>query len=87
MDPQLIDMLRCPQTGKQIRLASSDEVESVNRSIEAGTCRDNSGELVTDTIQDGLVSDCGTWLYPVRDSIPSMIAEESIKLSNLTTLK
>lgn len=80
IDAQLLAMLRCPQTGHPLIQATNDQITQVNASIAAKACRDASGELVSEPIQSGLVSQCGTWLYPIRDAIPTMIAEESIKL-------
>ena len=78
IDPELLNLLRCPQTTQPVRPVTDAELEMVNAKIAAGTCRDASGELVRESLTAGLVSECETWLYPIRDSIPAMIAEESI---------
>lgn len=80
LDPALLRLLRCPQTGQTVHFASPALIDETNQSITAGTCRDSTGDLISETIQGGLVSECGTWLYPIRDAIPTMIAEESIRL-------
>jgi uncharacterized protein YbaR (Trm112 family) len=80
IDPELLNLLRCPQTAQPVRPATDDELVMVNAKIASGMCRDASGELVHESLKAGLVSECETWLYPIRDSIPAMIAEESIPL-------
>lgn len=82
LDSELIQLLRCPQTGKPVQNAAPSQIATVNLQIVAGDCRDASGEIVTEKLQGGLISECGTWLYPIRDAIPTMIAEESIRLGS-----
>lgn len=78
IDPTLLDMLRCPQTGSRLRPATVAEVEGANRRIASRELRDASGETVTEPLDGGLITLCGTWLYPIRDQIPAMIPEEAI---------
>ncbi|WP_164103992.1 Trm112 family protein [Candidatus Laterigemmans baculatus] len=78
LDPALLSLLRCPQTGSELRAATAEEVERTNRRIAAGELRDASGEPVHEPLGGGLVTRCGTWLYPIRDQIPTMIPEEAI---------
>ena len=82
LDSELIQLLRCPQTGKAVQAAAPSIIAAVNLQIKAGDCRAASGEIVTEPLQGGLLTECGTWLYPIRDAIPTMIAEESIQLGS-----
>ena len=54
----LIALLRCPETGQALRLATAEELARVQ--LDAGLIR-----------EDRLV------VYPIRDGIPMLLAEEA----------
>lgn len=83
IDATLLSLLRCPQTGEQLRPATPGEVDAANGRIAAGELRDASGEIVAEPLGGGLMTLCGSWLYPVRDQIPTMIPEEAIAADQL----
>jgi uncharacterized protein YbaR (Trm112 family) len=78
IDPVLLAILRCPRTRAPLHQATLEELEKVNQQIASGTCRDAAGDTVADALESALVSQCGSWLYPIRDAIPTMIADEAI---------
>jgi uncharacterized protein YbaR (Trm112 family) len=80
IDPELLKLLRCPKTTQPLVVASPAQIALVNQRIAAGSCQDAGGEEVGDPISAGLVSQDQRWLYPIRDRIPTMIAEEAIEL-------
>lgn len=83
IDDTLLNLLRCPQTGEPLRVATADEVDAANRKIAAGTVRDAAGEIVTEPLDGGLITAGGSWLYAIRDQIPTMIPEEAIAVDQL----
>jgi uncharacterized protein len=83
LDPELIEILACPETKQPVRLAEPELVERVNRAIAAGMLENREGEAVTEPIEAGLVREDAQYLYPVRDDIPVMLIGEGIELGRL----
>ncbi len=81
IDQALLDILACPETKEEVRLAPEAVVDTVNGMIKAGTLVNRGGEKVTETIDGGLVRADGKYLYPIREEIPIMLIDEAIPLS------
>lgn len=81
IDQALLDILACPETKEEVRLAPDSVVEAVNAMIEAGTLVNRAGEKVVEPIDGGLVRADGKFLYPIREEIPIMLIDEAIPLS------
>jgi len=80
VNPELLEILACPETKQPVSLASGDVLSAVNEKISAGTLRNRGGEKVEKPITEALVREDGKVLYPVDDGIPVMLIEESIEL-------
>ena len=80
VDRELLEILVCPETRQAVRLASAEQLETVNRRVRAGELRNRGGDPVKEPIQEGLVREDGKVLYPVDDGIPVMLVEQSIPL-------
>jgi uncharacterized protein YbaR (Trm112 family) len=80
IDHNLLDILVCPETKQQLRVADAELLSALNRLIEAGSVTTRGGEAVTAGVDEGLVREDGGVLYPVRDDIPIMLIDESIPL-------
>lgn len=61
----LLRILRCPESGQTLEVASADVLSRVN----AGRA---------ETIAAGLVRADGNLLYPIRDNLPVLLVEEAI---------
>jgi uncharacterized protein YbaR (Trm112 family) len=81
LDKETIAMLRCPVTGQPLRLADEAFVAKINTAIASEQIQDQLGRLVKQPISEGLVRQDGKVMYPVRDSIPIMLADEGIVLT------
>ena len=82
VDPELLEILVCPEDKTPVRLAESVELDALNERIRAGGVTNRGGEPVADEVPEGLIREDGRYLYPVRDDIPIMLIDEAIPLSS-----
>ena len=80
IDQNLLEILVCPETKQQLRVAEGGLLEKLNDSISAGSVMNRGGETVTVQMSEALIREDGDVLYPVRDDIPIMLIDESIPL-------
>lgn len=78
MDPLFVSMLRCPRTGGELRLAGGGELAALNQSLLDGQLKNAAGRKLERSMKAALVSACGGWLYPVREGIPVLLADEAV---------
>lgn len=80
VDPELLQILVCPETRQPVRPAEADVLTRLNSAIEAGSVVNQGGQEVREPIEEGLVREDGKVLYPVREEIPIMLIDEAIAL-------
>ena len=80
IDPQLLEILCCPETKQDVALAGNNLIASLNARVEAGTLVNKAGAPVREKLDGGLVRADGAVLYPIREDIPVMLVEEAIAL-------
>ncbi|NIP61084.1 MAG: hypothetical protein GWM92_21735 [Gemmatimonadetes bacterium] len=83
VDPELLEILVCPETKEPVRPADDELVARINRAVEEGSLVNRGGESVQEPIDGGLVREDGRILYPIRDDIPVMLIDEAIELDRL----
>ena len=83
VDPELLEILVCPETRQPVRMADDDLLERVNRSIREGGVTNRAGEEVAEPLEAGLVREDGEVIYPVRDDIPVMLVDEALLIGDL----
>ncbi len=83
VDPELLEILVCPENKTPVALADDDLMAKINAAIEAGTLKNRGGELVDAKVDGGLVREDRAYLYPIRDDIPIMLIDEAIALDSL----
>jgi uncharacterized protein YbaR (Trm112 family) len=83
VDPELIQILVCPDSKQLLEEAAADLVRRINVAVAAGTIRNRDGEVVREPLDGGLVREDGKFLYPVREGIPIMLIDEAIALGDI----
>ena len=79
--PELLVLLRCPETGEPLAPAPPHVVKELEARRLAGTLRDRTQNEVKFSITGGLCAEGGVLFYPVRDGIPILLIAEAIPLS------
>ena len=80
VDPELVEILVCPDTKLNVDLAPAETVEKINLAIKENIVLNVDGQSVNDPLQDGLLREDDKIIYPVRDSIPVMLVGEGIPM-------
>ena len=83
VNPDLLDLLVCPETKQTLMVADADILDRVNRAVEGKSLVNQGGDRVKGRIEEGLVREDGKVLYPVKDDIPVMLLDEAIRLDTL----
>ena len=79
LEQSFLSLLRCPRTGGELALADAETVAALNAFASEGKLKDASGKTVEQGMEAALATACGRWLYPVREGIPVLLAEEALK--------
>ena len=80
IDPELLEILACPETHQPLALADAKLLETVNARIAAGECENVGGTKVESALEGGLVREDATIVYPIRDEIPVLLVDEGIPI-------
>ena len=78
--PELLNILRCPETHQKLTLADDALLAQINDAIAAGKLRNRAAHPVSEKIDGGLVREDGKFLYPIRAKLPIMVIDEAIVL-------
>jgi uncharacterized protein YbaR (Trm112 family) len=78
IEARLLEILRCPETHQELRLAEPALIDRLNRQIAAGAVRNRASRPLEEDLQGGLVRADGKFLYPIRRDVPVMLIEEAV---------
>ena len=82
-DKNLLDIICCPATRLPMAVMSTAMLAKLNGLIQEQKIRNRDDSLVTEELQEALVTDDGQIAYPVADGIPVLLEERGISLSQL----
>ncbi len=80
-DKELLALVRSPASGSQLQSASRDLVERINAAIASQAVHDQSGSVVANLIDSGLVDLKKRCLFPVRQGITILVSGQAIPLT------
>ena len=78
MDKKLLDIICCPLTKLPLQLLDSERLARLNAAIKAGAIKNHAASDLAEELTEALVTRDGRLVYPIRDSIPLLLEEESI---------
>jgi uncharacterized protein YbaR (Trm112 family) len=80
LSPDLLELLRCPETRQRLRVADASELASLNARVATGTLVSRAGQARTTPLAAALLRDDGTLAYPIEDDIPVLLIDEAFPL-------
>ena len=83
MDKRLLTILCCPVTHKGLSVAKRDTLARLNAAIESGGLAYRDGTVLSQPLDEALVTDDGKLAYPVSNGIPVLLEGESISLEQV----
>lgn len=83
MDKRLLTILRCPVTHKGLNRANRELLARVNAAIDSGGLANRDGTVLSQPLEEALVTDDEKLAYPVSNGIPVLLEGESISLEQV----
>ena len=80
VDPELLAILRCPESLQPVRLAEDSLLQRLRDLARQGSLQNLQGEKVASDFEALLVRQDGKRAYLVRDGIPVMLLNEAMAL-------
>ncbi len=78
IDPELLEILCCPETKTELKVMTAEEIANVNSQIEKNALKYKDGKPVDKPLQEGLITVDKKTIYRVDDEIPIMLMEMGI---------
>lgn len=80
MNSEMLSILCTPDTHEALLEASPETLSLWNEKIARGEVKTVGGSVVSERLDEALVSRDGKKLYPVKNGIPVLLADEAIPL-------
>ena len=78
IDQKLLDILCCPKTKVDVQILPVQDLKKLNARIRSGTVQYENGEIVTETLEEGLITIDKKTVYRIEDGIPIMLIDKGI---------
>lgn len=82
MKKEIIDILKCPVTGSNLRLSTDEELKELNLKIEKKELLHSDGKIVTKQIEYALVSQDEKYYYLIIDEVIMLRKDKSIQMDH-----
>jgi uncharacterized protein YbaR (Trm112 family) len=79
-----LQLARCPVSHSRLRLAEDELVRRLNEAVKMGKVTNRIQRPVAEPVDQALVNEDQSLLFPVRDDIPTLIADEAIPIEQLS---
>ena len=83
IDGKLLEILCCPVTKSPVIKMTPAQLKNLNAEIEKGEVHLVSGEVITEPLQEGLITQSSKTIYRVDDGIPVMLEDQGINTDQL----
>lgn len=83
IDKQLLDILCCPKTKTDVEIISTEELNKLNEQIKKGSVKNVAGNIVAETLTEGLITIDKKTVYRIEEDIPVMLIDEGIEFDQL----
>ena len=87
MNEKILKLICCPSSKKQLKILNEESLANLNQAISAGLIKNNQGKILKDEIEQALITEDDELAYVVRDDIPVLLENESIKMNQLENRK
>tara|TARA_B100000212_G_scaffold159785_1_gene120094 strand:- start:194 stop:463 length:270 start_codon:yes stop_codon:yes gene_type:complete len=87
MNEKILKLICCPSSKKQLKILNEESLANLNQAISAGLIKNNQGKILKDEIEQALITVDYELAYIVRDDIPVLLENESIKMNQLENRK
>ncbi len=81
ISPDLLAILCCPETKQSLKPLTPEAVRNLNQLINKGKLKNRGGEIITESIDGGLIREDTQMVFAIRDQIPIMLIEEGIPVT------
>ena len=82
-DKALLDIVCCPITHLPLELMPDAGLERLNALIGERKIKSRDDCIVTDPVEQALVTRDGRLAYPIRDGIPVLLEEQGIAMAQV----
>jgi len=76
--PELLELLRCPETHQRLRVAPGELLGRVNDRIKQKELRNRAGKILEQPLEGALIREDDTVVYPVRGNLPILLIDEAV---------
>ena len=78
VDGKLLEILCCPVSKTPLTVLAQKKLDKLNNAIANGEALYIDDEKVTESLQEGLITQDGKVIYAVADDIPVLLEEKGI---------
>ena len=78
VDGKLLEILCCPVSKTPLTVLAQKKLDKLNSAIANGEALYIDDEKVTESLQEGLITQDGKIIYAVQDDIPVLLEEKGI---------